>query len=226
MLCGADAGRGLALRLMAVHEAQTCRCWGWIPLSTPQTLSQMGKALIKRGKDDSRCVYERLRAAERGGAGGPLGWEPQGRRFYEQEEPGHQLCWRTQLVTFSQIPTPRPRSVGWLWRQTEKSARVHGATSLSPRPVCPGRGEPGDRRVGVEESCQTRRPGTTWRARGTRAGILLVASRTTAQKARRRGHPEGQRFQAWGYSNVVDGWSEPESCFLFVFVWGFVILIY
>lgn len=72
MLCGADAGRGLALRPMAVHEAQTLRCWGWIPLSAPQMLSQMGKALIKGGKDDGWCVYERLSSIAW------WGWKPAG----------------------------------------------------------------------------------------------------------------------------------------------------
>lgn len=41
-------------------------------------------------------VCMRLRAAQRGRDGSPLGWEPQERSFYEQEEPCHQLCRRTQ----------------------------------------------------------------------------------------------------------------------------------
>lgn len=78
-------------------------------------------------------VCMRDSAAQHGGAGSPLGWEPQ-ESFYEQEDPCHQLCWRTEwrplwLVTFYQILTPGPHSAGWLWRQTEKSARLCGVTS-------------------------------------------------------------------------------------------------
>lgn len=46
-----------------------------------------------------------------------------------------------------------PHSAGWLWRQTEKSARLCGVTSpATGQCVGPGAGEPGEGRVvGVQE---------------------------------------------------------------------------
>ena len=157
--------------------------------------TRKGWELVCIWETQSSTAWWDWRPAGLGASGEAFLWTGRARPPAVLEDTGRRPLW---LVTLCQILTPRPRSAGWLWRQTEKSARVRGATSLSHRPVCPGTGEPGARRVGVQESCQTRRPGTTWRACGTRAGSSLGASRTTAQKARWRGHPRGAEISSLG----------------------------
>ena len=88
--------------------------------------------------------------------------------------------------------------------------------------VGPGAGEPGEGSGGGSAGAQEPpeehvepQTGAPWWPAGPRLG--RPGEEDTQEK---------QRFQAWGYNNVADGWSEPESCSLFVFVLRFVILIY